>query len=447
LVNWFFNDYLGEPYSDTLCKLEQPGVDRERQAERAGLTEYEEDFWWLSRKGSLRGVDRLALKRRRLELGISDDDAQSVEASWRKDESAFRMYLREVAAGDELGRSEVEGLEQARIDCCISSQEAADIAAAELALVSRPNALLLESARWLALPPVTRFDGGPPSGALHGDWSVCVVDFQVLDGDPSFVIEIRGPRVPRVVGCSLRTPDGRINDLPGRRPRALGRLLWRQALPSERLFQNAQAAHRVYNGEVTFSIWTDEGFTDRLANSGWVAWDTQNPAPLPAMNSATAAQISGFDIEFHANDWDVGPGAEVSIVMDSTEASSHIAQRADVLGWEPAADATKAGPSPAGTLAYVQWGGDGKTALYCHACGPLRALVFSVRGGIGWSYHRHLGGPGGPLGLPVSDEYLADYGARSDFENGHIEWHRAGSVVRAYRATPSGPEIELELPV
>jgi uncharacterized protein with LGFP repeats len=51
------------------------------------------------------------------------------------------------------------------------------------------------------------------------------------------------------------------------------------------------------------------------------------------------------------------------------------------------------------------------------------ALAFAVYGAIGEKYNK-LGGPGGVLGAPLSDEADAPYGGRfNQFEKGFIYWH------------------------
>jgi uncharacterized protein with LGFP repeats len=52
-----------------------------------------------------------------------------------------------------------------------------------------------------------------------------------------------------------------------------------------------------------------------------------------------------------------------------------------------------------------------------------------VRGGILTRYLA-VGGPGGRLGFPRSDENTAAFGTVSWFQGGRIEWHRSTNTVR-----------------
>lgn len=77
---------------------------------------------------------------------------------------------------------------------------------------------------------------------------------------------------------------------------------------------------------------------------------------------------------------------------------------------------------------------DGMGAVYCHLSGLYQKQVFYVRKGISYFYHDYHDGPSGPLGLPVSNEELADGSGfpTSYFENGVIDWSPKTGAAQAY---------------
>lgn len=133
-----------------------------------------------------------------------------------------------------------------------------------------------------------------------------------------------------------------------------------------------------------------------------------------------------------------------ALVMGLEEADSRIRKRAAQLKWPSSLPTSEVGPSPFGTRGFNCRRGDGKSALYCHASGPRRGLVFLVKGGIGWLYLTQLGGAKSYLGLPVTDEIALTSAARSDFEGGFIEWLQDDGIARAYSVAGSKTRLELE---
>ncbi|MFH1530247.1 MAG: caspase family protein [Pseudomonadota bacterium] len=279
-----------------------------------------------------------------------------------------------------------------------------------------------------------------------GTWSIRIVESFDVGGHPAFLLDVQGPRFPRVVGCSLRTPDGRINDLPGQRIRTAGKAVWRVKIPDTSLFVRRDAGEPRYSGEVTFALWHDDGFLKRLTDTGWIPWSTGDASGLGTSGNL-AKRSDDFANTGESGAWESGPGAEVSIRMSVEEATAHLVNRAVALGRRSDGTPSEIGQSSSGTQGYVLDGGDGKSALYCHGSGDLRGMTFLVGGGIGWCYRTRLGGATGFLGLPVSDERQDDGGARSIFEGGYVDWRRDGSVLRAYRVSGSRVNLELELQV
>jgi hypothetical protein len=98
--------------------------------------------------------------------------------------------------------------------------------------------------------------------------------------------------------------------------------------------------------------------------------------------------------------------------------------------------------SSSGARAYYAVATDGLGVVYCHATGAYRGQVFYVRRGISIFFHEDHGGPSGALGLPVSNEELADGSSfpTSYFEKGLIEWSSKTWEAQAYLAAASGRE-------
>ena len=108
--------------------------------------------------------------------------------------------------------------------------------------------------------------------------------------------------------------------------------------------------------------------------------------------------------------------------------------------------AVKAPVSSFGTSSHRANVTDGKGVIYCHANGPHRAATFYVRKGIGWLYERVLLGASSRLGLPITDEQVADGTGypTSRFEGGYIEWSPNTKVARAVIWSPRGDQTLAE---
>lgn len=91
--------------------------------------------------------------------------------------------------------------------------------------------------------------------------------------------------------------------------------------------------------------------------------------------------------------------------------------------------------SSTGAKAFQARAEDGMGVVYCHRTGPYSGQVFYVRRGISHFYHGDHGGPEGVLGLPISNEEVAEGQGHptSYFENGLIEWSPKTWEAQAYR--------------
>jgi hypothetical protein len=96
-----------------------------------------------------------------------------------------------------------------------------------------------------------------------------------------------GAEFPVVVGCSIRTPAGRIIDIPARYLVSPGLAHWEVSAPDE-CFIGLDANPHPWIGQIIFAVYEDVTFGNRLADTGWVEWG----APF-AIGSSTA----GLDLQ------------------------------------------------------------------------------------------------------------------------------------------------------
>ena len=98
----------------------------------------------------------------------------------------------------------------------------------------------------------------------------------------------------------------------------------------------------------------------------------------------------------------------------------------------------EAGRSPQGTTGrWVEFrGGDGGYIIW-HGSGRFAGRAFEVHGCI-FKLYKSLVGTLSWLGFPISDEYAAPGGSRSDFEGGYVYWEANTRRCRAFRYNSSG---------
>ena len=84
------------------------------------------------------------------------------------------------------------------------------------------------------------------------------------------VISAPGPDFPLVVGCSIRTHQGQIVDIPARRISSSGRAFWTIEAPDAA--REGDSPFSGWSGYVIFALWGNEAFDTRLADTGWVHW-------------------------------------------------------------------------------------------------------------------------------------------------------------------------------
>lgn len=77
---------------------------------------------------------------------------------------------------------------------------------------------------------------------------------------------------PLVVGCSIRTPNGAIIDIPARYLLSPGLTLWKVQAPHECL-TGGSWQDGTWRGHIIFALWEDATFSRRLVDTGWVPWE------------------------------------------------------------------------------------------------------------------------------------------------------------------------------
>ncbi|MFN2384414.1 MAG: LCCL domain-containing protein, partial [Gemmatimonadota bacterium] len=104
----------------------------------------------------------------------------------------------------------------------------------------------------------------------------------------------------------------------------------------------------------------------------------------------------------------------------------------------PSSDEREATTSPQGTTGTFASFTGATGLIVWHRNGSRAMQAYEVHGDISVLYYG-MGGSGSWLGFPVSDEYDAAGGRRSDFEGGYIFWDASSRATTAYRYG-EGPE-------
>ncbi len=78
---------------------------------------------------------------------------------------------------------------------------------------------------------------------------------------------------PLVIGCSLRTLAGEIIDLPARTLSSAGKAFWQIKVPSACGTERSRPI-QTWKGQIIFAVYPDMTFSERLADTGWIGWET-----------------------------------------------------------------------------------------------------------------------------------------------------------------------------
>jgi len=101
-----------------------------------------------------------------------------------------------------------------------------------------------------------------------------VLDVFSYHGSVSFGLSVKSNLLfPLLVGCSLRTVDGAVIDVPAKWISSSGLALWSLEAPPECRASAEQAGYNdSWQGAVIFALWEDLSWTRRLCDTGWIPW-------------------------------------------------------------------------------------------------------------------------------------------------------------------------------
>ena len=87
-------------------------------------------------------------------------------------------------------------------------------------------------------------------------------------------------KFPIVVGCSLQNESREIVDIPARYLLSPGLALWGQESANHQFKypKDAQGLYEIsgWKGRIIFALYSDSTFKNRLADTGWVEWNSFN---------------------------------------------------------------------------------------------------------------------------------------------------------------------------
>jgi len=118
LVNWFVGEYLNQDISGFIYK--------ETTIEDSILTstiEWQEEFWFAMKKGSLKALDEAKLNKIQHLNKISNTEIESIKSNFDRKEELFMQILNEAFEDSIIDIDELEAIEHSRTDCCISLKE------------------------------------------------------------------------------------------------------------------------------------------------------------------------------------------------------------------------------------------------------------------------------------------------------------------------------------
>lgn len=106
-------------------------------------------------------------------------------------------------------------------------------------------------------------------------YSITIKNQFVYHASVVFGLNIEGRGFPLLVGCSLLTPKGEVVDLPAKWLKSPGLAIWTYEADARFLHKpGVEPCDRVWLGRIKFALWRDDTFTERLADTDWVRWET-----------------------------------------------------------------------------------------------------------------------------------------------------------------------------
>ena len=104
--------------------------------------------------------------------------------------------------------------------------------------------------------------------------SIQIVEQYRYHASVVFGLDVLAPssEFPLLVGCSVRSRDGKIVDIPAQWLKSPGSALWNIKAPPECQI-STDPWDKSWSGQIIFALWQDDTFTKRLADTGWVNWE------------------------------------------------------------------------------------------------------------------------------------------------------------------------------
>ncbi len=160
VVRWYFVDYRQEQHEDGAAV--GPFAPPDQDGSHA-FAEWRELLWWVGRTGTIKSIDERGLIAEARTRGIGDVIVARTRAEFRRDLESFCQLIDECVAEGVIEEHVAAGLEDARVETCVSEREA------RLRWLAQGAGVQLPATRpaWLELVPAAVQPTEPPSSASH----------------------------------------------------------------------------------------------------------------------------------------------------------------------------------------------------------------------------------------------------------------------------------------
>ena len=122
IVNWFVGEYLNHDLSGFNYNEVLPEDKTE-----ISTNEWQEEYWFAMRKGSLKALDEAKLNKIQHIHNISSEEIEFIKSNFERKEELFMQILNEAFDDSIIDIDELEAIEHSRIGFCISSKETKEI--------------------------------------------------------------------------------------------------------------------------------------------------------------------------------------------------------------------------------------------------------------------------------------------------------------------------------
>jgi len=293
------------------------------------LCEWRELFWWTMRREIPRRLDIKGLEATQRRLGLADEAVERLRASFGRDVASFRQAIVDACEDGTIEEYEAGGLEEIRLEACISTREAVEVMR-ELAL---PVLQVADdvSLAWLKTGTV------PTQSALVPPQSGPLPPQSATAWRASWMQSCGEDTFGRWAAVSIAGVEHKFRWCPP------GKFLMGSPATEAGRFDNEGPQHEV---ELTQGFWIGEA---PVTQRQWEAVAGSNPSDFKGLD-LPVEQVSWFDCEAwmsQANARTGGLGLRFP-----TEAEWEYAARAGTTG------ATYRGGNDATTLDAIAWYND-----------------------------------------------------------------------------------------